>query len=99
MKDTIDQWKFVDQFQKIRPNNFSREALFVMFDFFEEIDPDMEFDPIAISCDFQEFDNFNDFKSDWGSDWGSDIETIEELEDHTIVLKIPETEKFVIKQF
>ena len=95
MKDTLNEWQFVDQFQKIRPNNFSREALFVMFDFFEEIDPDMEFDPIAISCDFQEFDNFNDFKSDWGSD----IKTIEELENHTIVLKIPETEKFVIQQF
>ena len=95
MKDTLNEWQFVDQFQKIRPNNFSREALFVMFDFFEEIDPDMEFDPIAISCDFQEFDNFNDFKSDWGSD----IKTIEELENHTIVLKIPETEKCVIQQF
>jgi hypothetical protein len=95
MIDTLDQWKFVSEFKKIRPDNFSREALFVLFDFFEEIDPNMEFDPIAISCDFQEFDNFNDFKSDWGSD----IETMEELENHTTVIKIPESEKFVIQQF
>ena len=39
--------------------------------------------------------NFNDFKSDWGSD----IETMEELENHTTVLRIPESEKFVIQQF
>ncbi len=95
MKDTLNEWQFVDQFKKIRPNQFSREALFVLFDFFEEIDPDMEFDPIAICCDFQEFDNFNDFKSDWGSD----IETIEELQNNTTVLKIPESDKFVIQQF
>jgi hypothetical protein len=95
MKDTLDQWKFVSEFQKIRPDNFSHEALFVLFDFFEEIDPDMEFDPIAICCDFQEFDDFNDFKSDWNSD----IETMEELENHTTILRIPESEKFVIRQF
>jgi len=95
MIDTLDQWQFVDKIKKIRPDNFSYEALYVLFDFFEEIDPDMEFDPIAICCDFQEFDNFNDFKSDSGSD----IETMEELENHTTVLKIPETEKFVIQQF
>ena len=95
MKDTLDQWKFVSEFQKIILNQFSREALFVLFDFFEEIDPNMEFDPIGICCDFQEFDNFNDFKSDWGSD----IETIEELEEHTTVLRIPESEKFVIQRF
>ena len=52
-----------------------------MFDFFEEINPDMEFDLIAICCDFAEFDNFNDFKS-------NDIETIEELENHTTVLNL-----------
>jgi len=95
MKDTLNEWQFVDQFKKIRPNQFSHEALFVLFDFFEEIDPDMEFDPIAICCDFQEFDNFNDFKSDWGSD----IETIEELQNNTTVLKIPKSDKFVIQQF
>ena len=102
MIDTIiGRWEFVDKFLKIRPDNFSREALFVMFDFFEEIDPMMEFDPIAICCDFQEFDNFKDLQSDWGVEnlLSINIETIEDLKNHTILLKIPNSEKFVIQTF
>jgi len=91
MKDTIYESKFCNEMAQY----YSYDGAKALFNFLEECDPDMEFDPIAICCDFQEFDNFNDFKSDWGSD----IETIEELQNNTTVLKIPESDKFVIQQF
>lgn len=54
MKQTITQSTFRDAFHAIRPNNFSYEALGLLFDYFEECDPDMELDVIAICCEYSE---------------------------------------------
>ena len=54
MKTTLSQYDFINEFRQIRPDNFSYEGLGLLYDFLEEIDPEMEFDPIAICCDFQE---------------------------------------------
>jgi hypothetical protein len=59
MKQTINQYQFADQFSKIRPDNFSRAALFALFDYYTEVEEDsgeeLEFDPIAICCDWSEY--------------------------------------------
>jgi hypothetical protein len=39
---------------KYRPDNFSYEGLGALFDYFESMGDDVEFDPIAICCDFSE---------------------------------------------
>ena len=54
MKQTIGLSQFTDEFNAIRPNAFSYEALELLYDFFEELDPDYELDVIAICCDFEE---------------------------------------------
>lgn len=54
MKQTITKSTFRDAFHAIRPNNFSYEALGLLFDYFEECDPDMELDVIAICCEYSE---------------------------------------------
>jgi hypothetical protein len=54
MKQTIGLSQFTDEFKSIRPDNFTYEGLQVLFDYLEEIDPDLELDVIAICCDFSE---------------------------------------------
>jgi hypothetical protein len=58
MKQSINCHDFINQFDSLRPNNFSREALFMMFDYFEQYERDIgeeiEFDPIAICCEYIE---------------------------------------------
>jgi hypothetical protein len=39
---------------QIRPSNFSYEGQGVLFDYLDEIDSELEFDPIAICCDFSQ---------------------------------------------
>jgi hypothetical protein len=39
---------------QIRPDNFSYEGQGVLFDHLEEIDSELEFDPIALCCEFAE---------------------------------------------
>ena len=54
MKMTLNKDQFRFQMDQVRPNQFSYEALGTLFDYFEEIDENMEFDPIAICCEYAE---------------------------------------------
>lgn len=47
--------QFRDRFEQCgRGNQFSYEALGLLFDYFEEIDPDYDLDVIAICCEYSE---------------------------------------------
>ena len=55
MKTTVSRHEFAHAFAAAdRKENFSREALGLLFDYLEELDPDMELDVIAICCDYCE---------------------------------------------
>jgi hypothetical protein len=58
MKTTVSVYDFHREFELIRPNNFSRAGLNVLFDYFDEYEQEsgeeMELDVIAICCDFTE---------------------------------------------
>lgn len=56
MKSTITHAsQFRDAFHRAnRQNQFSYDALGMLFDYFEECDPDMELDVIAICCEYCE---------------------------------------------
>lgn len=56
MKQTLTKDNFRFLMNQIRPENFSYEGQGEIFDYFEEMgeENDMEFDPIAICCDFSQ---------------------------------------------
>ena len=56
MKTTISHAsEFRDAFRQAnRQDQFSYEALNMLYEYFEDIDPDMELDVIAICCDYTE---------------------------------------------
>lgn len=59
MKKTINFNDFHSDFMAIRPDNFSYEGLRVLFDYLEEYEEEtgeeIEFDVIALCCDFSEY--------------------------------------------
>ena len=59
MKITLTESEFINRFLAIR-GNFSREALQALFAHYEEVEQgggeELEFDPIAICCDWTEYD-------------------------------------------
>lgn len=77
MKLTIDTaGQFRDQFAQCgRKDQFSYEALGLLFDYFEDVDPDMELDVVAICCDYSEdtaediAENYSIDLSDCGGDY------------------------------
>lgn len=55
MKQTVYRNDFHDAFNRMdRGSQFSYEALNLLFDYFEEVDEDMELDVIAICCEYSE---------------------------------------------
>lgn len=56
MKTTITHAsEFRDAFRQAdRQDQFSYEALNMLYEYFEDIDPDMELDVVAICCDYSE---------------------------------------------
>lgn len=67
MKQTLNKDQFRFAFQQVRPNQFSYEALGVLFDDFEQYEintgEQVEFDPIAISCEYAEMTMDEIFKA------------------------------------
>ena len=57
---TILQYQFVEMMQTARPDNFTVSGLRVLFDYLDQLSDDcsepMEFDAIAIACDYSEMD-------------------------------------------
>jgi len=97
MKQTMNEFDFKNEFKKIRPDNFSYDGLTVLYDhliqFEEDCDTELEFDPIAYCCEYTEFDSFEDVKKNY------EVEDLEHLEQNTIVLKIPNTERLIIQNY
>ena len=97
MKQTMNEFDFKNEFKKIRPNNFSYDGLTALYDhliqYEENCDTELEFDPIAYCCEYTEFDSFEDVKKNY------DVEDLEHLEQNTIVLKIPNTERLIIQNY
>jgi hypothetical protein len=54
----------------------------------------MEFDPVAIRCDFDEYESLEDVKQNY-----QDIETLEDLQNHTTVIEIPNSDRLIIQAF
>lgn len=98
MKKTITEFDFVNDFISIRPNSFTREALYALFDYFEQLENETEeeneFDPIAICCDFTEYDSLREVKEAY-----EDIETIVDLHNQTTVIEVPNTDRLIIQNF
>ena len=97
MKQTINEFDFKNEFKKIRPDNFSYDGLTALYDYLiqyeEDCGTELEFDPIAYCCEFSEYENFKEVKQNY------DIKSFKELEDNTTVLKIPNTERFIIQNY
>ena len=74
----MNVYEFTEEFMKVRPNSFSQEGLIALFNYLEEMDENMEFDPIAIDGDYAEYDSLED--AAW--DLIGDRDAVEELEEN-----------------
>lgn len=96
MRSEISKSDFRDAFARCgRKDQFSYDALGVIYDYLEEANPDSELDPIAVCCEFTEYEDLEAFQAEYDAEQYTSIEDIAEM---TAVLNIDDT-SFVIQQF
>ena len=100
MITTISVYEFCNWFRESDnyKNNFTKNGLLALFDYLEELESDtgepIEFDPIAIACEYSEYASFDDFQHDIGYVQDGkehlgypEITDLEDLRDHTTVIE------------
>lgn len=98
MKQSISFFQFCDAFGEERKNQFSYESKKALFNYLEEYEEstgeEVELDIIALCCEYTEFENMEELKNSYNN-----VETLEELENHTTVIKIDGTDRFIIQNY
>lgn len=99
MYQEINVYQFKDEFNAIRPDNFSYDGLTVLYDYFEELENDLgdkiELDVVSLCCDFSEYTNLKELNEDYDNKY----ESLNELANETLVLSFPDSERFIIHNF
>ena len=99
MIKTIKQEEFVTTMIR-KDNGFSFEGAKALFDYLEQLEADCnisyEFDPIAIRCEYVEYESLNECLSDYDC---LDLKTIDDLSEHTTVIEVPDSDKLIIQAF
>ena len=99
---TITQQNFIDYFNTWHggdyKNKFTYDGKISLFNYLVELEYDMgkqtEFDIVAISCDFSEYENLQAIQKLYDG-----INNIDDLRNHTEVIEIPNTTKLIIQDF
>jgi len=69
VKQTINFYDFQKAFQDLRPNNFSYQGLRALFEYLEDSEEstgeEIEFDVIALCCDFIEYESAEEYHKDY----------------------------------
>ena len=94
MKITLNKKNFIEQVrQHYRWKQFSPEGWEQIFEWEDEMQSDVEYDPVAFCCTYAEYDSFEKLKEDY-----SNINTFDDLEGKTWVANLPEG-RVLIRQF
>lgn len=85
MKQTVFYNDFYNAFMCVRPDNFSGEGLYALFEYLTDLEDELgveyELDIIALCCEYTEYPTIKDVTEDY-----PDITTIEQLQDVTDVI-------------
>ncbi len=90
MYKKINLEDFRTAFSYARPDSFSYDGLEVLYNYLE--DENIELDVVELDCTYTEYKNFEEVRKDF------DVESMEELEEKTNVIKIDD-ESFIIQQY
>ena len=94
MKITLDKQNFMEQVrQHSRWKSFSYEAWEQIFEWEDEMNSKVEYDPVAFCCEYAEYESFEKLKDDYDN-----IKTFDDLEGKTWVANLPEG-RVLIRQF
>ena len=102
MKDTMTEFSFCDWFQKSaeRKNQFSYEGLRALYEYLTDLEDDIgqefDFDPIALCCEYTEYESLEDFQKQHDE---FKFKNIGDIMDMTQVIEIDGSSRFLVQNF
>ena len=111
MKQTLTKTEIVNLLRSDEYASWSLIACESLADYYEDLENDtgeeIEFDRVAIRCEWSEFDTAKDYADQYmnkteieGLDEDELIEAVEEhMNDHTLMIKLPNDNGYLIQQF
>jgi len=98
MIKTITFSDFTDEFKLFDRDNFSYDGMKALYEYLEDYEEQtetpIELDVIALCCEYTEYEDLKELQGNYNN-----IETIEELENNTQVIRIEGSESFIIADF
>ena len=98
MIQTVNFSQFTDSFSDSYKDNFSYEGKQALFNYLEDYEKStgkqIELDPIALCSEYTEYENLKDLQANY-----SNIKSMKDLEDHTQVIKIEGSDRFIIQNY
>ena len=98
MKTTVNFYDFRRWFEQNRPHNFTREGLVALFNMLtsyeEDTGEEIEFDPIALCCEYSEYEDMEEFWQDYNKE---DYPDEQSIMDNTFYWGFGKS--FIIQQF
>jgi hypothetical protein len=99
MKTTANSYSFLHAFEDMnRLSHFGRDGVMALWDYLEECEedgPEMELDVIGLCCEFSRYESLADFRKEYGCN----CDSLEELDNETVVIPIGEDGPFIIRSF
>ena len=111
MKQSITESYFIDQIVGDEYNSISYDGAKALFGYLEKLEEscwqadnsnEIEFDKVEIRCAYTEYDNLDSLLADYDCIKSIGIEyndIIEDLNNKTTVIEIPNSDKIIIEQF
>ncbi len=101
MKQTVNFYAFEQAFRSSdRANQFGGyDGLRAMFDYLEEYEEstgeELDLDVVALCCEYSRYESLGDLRRAYGEDF----KTMEEVEDRTTVIRIDNSDAFIIANY
>ena len=101
MKKTINAHEFAAEFKFYnREDNFSHLGLLALYDYFLDYEDstgeEITLDVIAICCEYSEYASLSALLAEYDN---LNMTTLEDVEDRTTVILIPNTDRLIIQCF
>ena len=99
MKNTVTKYQFIKEMNS-DTMGFSFDGATALYEYFDEIEAEIndeiEFDPVAFSCDYSEYENLKECLEQYTT---IGVKNLNDLRKHTTVIEITGTDKLIIENF
>jgi hypothetical protein len=94
MKTTLTTTQAANMLADDQNSSFTRAGAFALVEYLEQLEEetgeDIEFDYVALRCDYSEYESLQEWASDYFSAWRADLSIDDDMEDEEIDDKIRE---------